>query len=61
LLKSKGVSKVLHIGDLTDGWYQHRATSIFEQTAVGFTNQLNYFVKRYPRVGKIKTYAITGK
>ena len=60
LLKSKGVSKVLHIGDLTDGWYQSRATSIFEQTAVGFTNQLNYFVNHFPKVKGITTYAITG-
>jgi predicted phosphodiesterase len=60
LLKSKGVSKVLHIGDLTDGWYQQRATSIFEQTAVGFTNQLNYFVKQFPKIKGITTYAITG-
>jgi predicted phosphodiesterase len=60
LLKSKGVSKVLHIGDLTDGWYQSRATSIFEQTAVGFSNQLNYFVNHYPKIKGITTYAITG-
>jgi predicted phosphodiesterase len=60
LLKSKGVSKVLHIGDLTDGWYQSRATSIFEQTAVGFTNQLNYFVNHFPKIKGITTYAITG-
>jgi predicted phosphodiesterase len=60
LLKSKGVSKVLHIGDLTDGWYQQRATSIFEQTAVGFSNQLNYFVNHYPKIKGITTYAITG-
>ena len=60
LLKSKGVSKVLHIGDLTDGWYQSRATSIFEQTAVGFSNQLNYFVNHFPKIKGITTYAITG-
>jgi predicted phosphodiesterase len=60
LLKSKGVSKVLHIGDLTDGWYQSRATSIFEQTAVGFSNQLKYFVSHYPKIKGITTYAITG-
>lgn len=60
LLKTKGITKVLHIGDLTDGWYQQRATSIFEQTAVGFTNQLNYFVNHFPKVKGITTYAITG-
>lgn len=57
---SLGIKTVLHIGDLTDGWYQKRPTSIFEQTAVGFHNQLNYFVNHYPRIKGIKTYAITG-
>jgi len=59
-IQTLGVKTVLHIGDLTDGWYQKRPTSIFEQTAIGFTNQLNYFVERYPKVKGIKTYAITG-
>ena len=59
-INSLGITKVLHLGDLTDGWYQKRPTSIFEQTAVGFQNQLNYFVNHYPRVKGIKTYAITG-
>jgi predicted phosphodiesterase len=55
-----GIKTVLHIGDFTDGWYQQRATSIFEQTAVGFTNQLNYFVKHYPKIKGIKTYGCSG-
>jgi predicted phosphodiesterase len=59
-INTLGIKTVLHIGDLTDGWYQKRPTSIFEQTAVGFQNQLNYFVNHYPRVKGIKTYALTG-
>jgi len=58
--KELGIETVLHIGDVTDGWYQHRPTSIFEQHSVGFQNQLNYVVKNYPKKDGIKTYFITG-
>lgn len=58
--KQLGIDTVLHIGDVTDGWYQNRPTSIFEQHSVGFQNQLNYVVENYPKRKGIKTYFITG-
>jgi predicted phosphodiesterase len=58
--KEQGVSVVLHVGDISDGYYTNRPTSIFEQHAVGFQNQLDYIVKVYPTIPGIKTYFITG-
>jgi hypothetical protein len=40
--EKQGVSAVLHVGDISDGYYTNRPTSIFEQHAVGFQNQLEY-------------------
>jgi predicted phosphodiesterase len=58
--KEQGVSVVLHLGDITDGYYTNRPTSIFEQHAVGFQNQLEYIAKEYPTIPGVKTYFITG-
>ena len=60
LVQSRGISTVLHVGDLTDGYYTNRPTSVLEQDAVGFSNQLRMFVKQYPRREGITTYCITG-
>ena len=58
--KEQGVSVVLHVGDISDGYYTNRPTSIFEQHAVGFQNQLEYIAKVYPTIPGVKTYFITG-
>jgi UDP-2,3-diacylglucosamine pyrophosphatase LpxH len=58
--KEQGVSVVLHVGDISDGYYTNRPTSIFEQHAVGFQNQLEYIAKAYPTIPGVKTYFITG-
>jgi predicted phosphodiesterase len=60
LVESRGIDTVFHVGDLTDGYYTHRPTSVLEQEAVGYTNQLKLFVKEYPRREGITTYCITG-
>jgi len=60
IIAERGITTVLHVGDLTDGYYIQRPTSIMEQDAVGFSNQLKKFVKDYPRREGITTYAITG-
>jgi predicted phosphodiesterase len=58
--KEQGVSVVLHVGDISDGYYTNRPTSIFEQHAVGFQNQLDYITENYPVIEGVKTYFITG-
>jgi UDP-2,3-diacylglucosamine pyrophosphatase LpxH len=58
--KEQGVSVILHVGDISDGYYTNRPTSIFEQHAVGFQNQLDYITENYPVIEGVKTYFITG-
>lgn len=60
IVQERGVKHVLHIGDLTDGYYTHRPTSVLEQDAVGFQNQLRMFVKKYPSRLGVETIAISG-
>ena len=59
-ISERGVTTVLHAGDLVDGYYPNRPTSILEQYAHGFTEQLNDFVQDYPYKEGITTYFITG-
>ena len=56
----QGVSAFLHVGDISDGYYTNRPTSIFEQHAVGFQNQLDYITDVYPVIDGLSTYFITG-
>jgi UDP-2,3-diacylglucosamine pyrophosphatase LpxH len=58
--KKQGVKVVLHVGDISDGYYTNRPTSIFEQHAVGFQNQLDYITNVYPVIDGVDTYFITG-
>lgn len=57
----QGITTVLHVGDLTDGYYTNRPTSILEQDAIGFSQQLRLFCEVYPHKRDITTYAITGR
>jgi hypothetical protein len=56
-----GITTVLHVGDLTDGYYTNRPTSIMEQDAIGFTQQVNMACNVYPRKDNMRTYFITGR
>ena len=57
----QGAAVFLHVGDISDGYYTNRPTSIFEQHAVGFQNQLDYINNNYPKLPEgTKTYFITG-
>lgn len=56
----QGVEVFLHVGDISDGYYTNRPTSIFEQHAVGFQNQLDYIANNYPAIEGVTTYFITG-
>lgn len=55
-----GITTVLHVGDLTDGYYTNRPTSIMEQDAIGFTQQVNMVCDVYPRKANMRTFFITG-
>jgi len=57
---NRGIGTVYHAGDITDGYYNIRPTSIFEQNAVGFTNQVDWVCDNYPEVDGITTMFITG-
>lgn len=57
---SMGITDFYHAGDIVDGYYKNRDSSIYEQYAVGFDNQLEDVVKNYPRIDGVTTYFITG-
>lgn len=60
IVEGRGITEVFHAGDISDGYYSNRPTSIMEQDGVGFTNQLNKIVKEYPYREGVTTYFITG-
>jgi predicted phosphodiesterase len=55
-----GIREVYHAGDITDGFYTNRMTSIKEQDAVGFQEQLTLVKDHYPHIEGMTTYYITG-
>lgn len=57
---NQGVDTFFHAGDISDGHYTMRQTSIKDVHKVGFTDQLNYIVDNYPRFDGVTTYFITG-
>lgn len=59
-IASRGIKVVLHTGDIVDGYYPNRPTSVLEQYAVGFTEQLKDVVRHYPKREGVQTWGITG-
>jgi len=57
---AQGITDVYHAGDIVDGYYKNRDSSIYEQYAVGFDNQLEDVVNNYPQIDGMTTYFITG-
>lgn len=57
---AQGIRDFYHAGDIVDGYYKNRDSSIYEQYAVGFDNQLEDVVKNYPKMNGVTTYFITG-
>jgi len=43
--KQEKVDFAAHTGDIFDGWYQNRPSSIFEQNAIGFDRQMKMATK----------------
>ena len=54
------IDTILHIGDISDGFYTNRMTSIRDLHAIGFSEQLGHIIDNYPYVPSIHTYFITG-
>lgn len=56
----EGVTDFYHVGDISDGFYQHRPGAVYEVFKHGFTDQLNYVSEVYPQYDGVTTYFITG-
>ena len=59
LFAAEGVSDVYHAGDITAGECMFTG-QIYEIFNVGFDNQANYIIKKYPQRRGITTHFITG-
>ena len=57
---NRGITKVLHIGDMTDGNYPNRLESPRQQFLHGFDEQVGYVVDMYPEIDGMTTYYILG-
>lgn len=56
----EGITRVYHVGDLSEGWYQNRPGHIFELHKIGFDQQKDYIVKEYPSREGVETEIIGG-
>lgn len=56
----EGVTDFYHVGDISDGFYQHRPGAVYEVFKHGFTDQLDYIAEVYPQHEGVTTYFITG-
>jgi len=57
--KKEKVDLHLNLGDIFDGWYQNRPSSIFEQDAIGFDRQMDLAAKWLSKLDA-PLYFITG-
>lgn len=57
---NRGITTVLHIGDMTDGNYPNRPENPRQQFLHGFDEQVGYVVDMYPEINGMTTYYILG-
>lgn len=57
---NRGITTVLHVGDMTDGNYTNRPESPRQQFLHGFDEQVGYVVDMYPNIDGMTTYYILG-
>ena len=57
---NRGITTVLHVGDLVDGNYPNRPESPRQQFLHGFDEQAGYVADMYPEIDGMKTYYILG-
>jgi len=60
LCKKRGITKILHAGDFTEGNGKLYRGQIYEMFLHGADAQVEYVVKAYPNIKGITTYAIGG-
>jgi predicted phosphodiesterase len=57
---NRGITTVLHVGDIVDGNYLNRAENTRLLFLHNFDEQANYVVEMYPEISGITTYYILG-
>ncbi len=57
---NRGITTVLHVGDLVDGNYPNRPENPRQQFLHGFDEQAGYVVDMYPEIDGMTTYYILG-
>ena len=57
---NRGITRVLHVGDLVDGNYPNRSENPRLQFLHGFDEQAGYVVDMYPKIDGMTTYYILG-
>lgn len=57
---NRGITTVLHVGDMTDGNYPNRPENPRQQFLHGFDQQVGYIVDMYPKIDGITTHYILG-
>ena len=57
---NRGITTVLHVGDMTDGNYPNRQENPRQQFLHNFDEQVGYVVDMYPFIDGMKTYYILG-
>ena len=57
---NRGITTVLHVGDVIDGNYLERKESPRQQFLHGFDEQVGYVVDMYPEIDGMTTYYILG-
>ena len=62
LFEKEGVKTVFNAGDISDGYYKHRAEHIYDLIpgCIGVDDQVEYIAKNYPRIEGITTKVISG-
>lgn len=57
---NRGITTVLHAGDISDGFYPNRAQQLYELRTIGADETTDYIVDKYPHIDGIDTYFIAG-
>lgn len=60
LCQQAGIKTVYHCGDISDGYYKNRPEHIYELLKIGFDEQADYIIDKYPSRDGIVTKFISG-
>lgn len=60
IMEERGITTVLHGGDISEGWKSLRHETFLNNKAIGFQKQLEYIAENYPKKEGMKTYFIEG-